>query len=69
MIEVDKENLQLERRRMREMIDELYSVIDDRPFTDWEYKFVCNMKNRKGELTQRQKDNLIRVYNKYFSKF
>lgn len=69
MVEVDKKNLQLERKRMREIINELYNIIDNKPFTDWEYKFLCNIKNWKGELTQGQKDNLIRIYNKYFSRF
>ena len=67
MIETDKENLQLERQRMREMVDELSKI--EEQLMDWEIKFVNNLNAWTGDFTPRQKATLIRMYNKHFSRF
>ena len=67
MFETDKESLQLERQRLREIADELFAIQER--FMDWEIRFVNGLKEWCGDFTPRQKATLLRMHNKYFSKF
>jgi len=55
----------IEKARLREMVSELYPLREK--FNDWEYRFISNLKDWTGDFKPRQKFNIVRVYNKYFS--
>lgn len=65
MRDTDTDYTKIEASRLREMVDELYKIRER--LTDWEHKFVSNLKKEQGQFTTLRKQNLIRVYNKYFS--
>ncbi len=67
MSETNTDYTKIERTRLREMVNELFKIRNRKPFTDWEYKFISNLKKWQGEFRPLQKQNLIRTYNKYFS--
>lgn len=58
----------MEKSRLIEMVDELWDKIGE-DLNDWEYRFISNMKHKSwpGDFSDRQKFNIVRIYNKYFS--
>ena len=50
--------------RLKQMVKELYPLREK--FNDFEYRLITNLKNFSGQFSERQKFNVVRIYNKYF---